>query len=291
LNNILYYLSLPFLYLLSVLPFRVLYAFSDFVCFLLYNVIGYRKEVVLKNLRNSFPDKSEKEILAICNKFYSYLCDLTIETFKTLTITPKKMKEHCSLAPEALALFNKYYDEKRSVIIVLGHYGNWEWAGNAFSLCCKQQLNVIYHPLSNPKFNRLIYNMRTRFGTGLIAMNNVFKEMLRNRDKLSATAFIADQTPSHQNVQWLTFLNQETAVFKGTEVIARKMNLPVIYISIFRIKRGFYEMQAHLISDAAATTPDGEITELHTRCLERDINLHPELWLWSHKRWKLKRQP
>ena len=167
-----FYVTLPFLYLISILPFPLLYLFSDFVFVLVYHVIGYRKKVVTQNLKNSFPEKSEEEILALRRKFYLYLCDIFLETFKTLTISKEAMLKHCRMNDESVMLMRKYYDEKKSIVLVLGHLGNWEWGGNAFSLQCKQQLYVIYHPLENKYFNKLIIGMRTRFGTKLMEMKN-----------------------------------------------------------------------------------------------------------------------
>ncbi len=287
-----YYLVIPFIYLLSLLPFPLLYLFSDLVFFLLYHVIGYRKDVVMENLRNSFPEKSEKELLAIRKAFFRFLCDLFIETFKTLTISKASMLRHCSMTPRGQALLDKLADEKKTVILVMGHYGNWEWGGNTFSLQCKQQLYVIYHPLSNKYFDGLMYRMRTRFGTRLIAMRNTFKEMLAKKtdtEHVAATAFIADQTPQPENAHWMTFLNQDTPVFKGTEIISRKLGLPIVYVSIRRVKRGYYQMDAEMLLEDPTGTPDGYISELHTQRLEQDIIAQPEIWLWSHRRWKHKR--
>jgi KDO2-lipid IV(A) lauroyltransferase len=290
LQALIYYITLPFIYLLSLLPFPVLYLFSDLVFFLLYTVFGYRKDVVHQNLRNSFPDKSEQEIRALGKAFFRHLCDMILEIFKTLTIRPETMLRRCALTPGAKELFDRLYEEHKSVIFVMGHMGNWEWGGNSFSLVCRQQLYVIYHPLQNKYFDGLIYRMRTRFGTKLIPMKNTFKEMLGNRKTvISATAFIADQTPRPENAYWTTFLNQDTPVFKGTEVIAKKLNMPIVYVSITKPKRGHYEMDAEMLLENPADTPDDYISELHTRRLERDIIAHPEIWLWSHKRWKHKR--
>lgn len=285
-----YYIALPFIYLLSLLPFPVLYLFSDFVFFLLYRVIGYRKDVVLNNLRNSFPGKTEKELLAIRERFFRYLCDLFIETFKTLTISPAKMLRHCSFEPAAKQLFNSLAEKKQSVIMVMGHYGNWEWGGNTFALECLQQLYVIYHPLADKHFDGLMYRMRTRFGNKLIPMKNTFKEMLTNKQAgVNATAFIADQTPMPENAYWTTFLNQDTPVFWGTEIISKKLDLPIVYVTIKRQKRGYYRLFAELLVPEPSKTATGEISELHTRRLEKDILEDPTIWLWSHKRWKHKR--
>lgn len=284
-----YYFALPFIYLLSLLPFPILYLVSDGLYVILYYVIGYRKEVVLQNLRNSFPDKSDGEIKRIRKDFYHYLCDLTLETFKTLTISKGDMLKHCSFQPETLKLFNKLAEEKKSIILVMGHWGNWEWAGNSCSLLFGHQLYVIYHPLSNKYFDGLIYRMRTRFGTKLIAMKDTYKEMANKRKELSATAFIADQTPSPEGAFWTTFLNQDTPIFKGTEKIAQRMNYPVVFGRVKRIKRGYYEISAEILFENPAQTEPDMISKSHTKALERDILAQPEIWLWSHRRWKHKK--
>ena len=286
---IVYYLLLPFIYLLSLLPFRILYLLSDAVYVLLFYIIGYRKKVVHANLQNSFPQKSAAEIIVIQKRFYHYFCDLLLETFKTLTISRKKMLEHCSLSDEAASLFASLADEHKSLIIVMGHHGNWEWAGNTFSICCKHQLYVIYHPLSNQYFNGLICKMRQRFGTRLIPMKDTFRDMIKNKDELNATAFIADQSPSPVKAHWMQFLNQDTAVFLGTEKIAEKVKYPIVYVSVRKLTRGYYTLTAELLRLPPNTGAEGDITAAHTQKLEADIVAQPETWLWTHKRWKHKR--
>jgi KDO2-lipid IV(A) lauroyltransferase len=290
LKAVIYYITLPFIYLLSILPFPLLYGLSNFFFFVLYRLVGYRKVLVLQNLRNSFPEKTEAEIQLIAKKFYKHLCDLFLETFKTLTISKKSMLKHCYLHPDARTLFTSLAAEKRSVILVMGHQGNWEWAGNTFSAEINSQLYVIYHPLANKYLDGLMYKMRTRFKTRLIAMKDTFKEMVVHRKEVTTTAFIADQTPSNvSGAYWMTFLNQDTPVFLGTERIARKMNYPIVYAFVKKIKRGVYELNAELLLENPSNTADGEITEMHTKRLEQDIRLQPETWLWSHRRWKRKR--
>src|SRR5664279_1294647 len=158
-----YYATLPFVYLLALLPFRLLYFFSDLVYILLYHVLRYRRKIVSENLISSFPEKSEEEILEIEKRFYRYFCDLFLETFKTLTISREKMVNHCRFEPETQAIFDQLARENQSFMVVMGHFGNWEWGGNTFSICCKHQLYVIYHPLSNKYFDGLVYRMRNRF--------------------------------------------------------------------------------------------------------------------------------
>ena len=283
-----YFVALPFIYGISLLPFPLLYLLSDGIYVLIYKVLGYRKEVVMNNLRNSFPEKDEAELKAIASKFYRWFCDLTLETLKTLTISPEEVRKRVEF--KGKDILQQYAREKRSVILVLGHYGNWELAGARYSQERDiPQLHVIYHPLANARFDRLMHHMRTRHGTKLYTMRETSKAMIRDRDLLTATAFIADQTPSPERAYWMTFLNQDTPVFQGTEGLARKLDKPVIYISITRPERGYYCMSMEtLVADPTRTT-DGEITEVHTRRLERDIRKYPELWLWTQRRWKHKR--
>ena len=283
-SAVIYYLVLPYIYLVSILPFRILYLLSDLVFLLIYHVFGYRKAVVTTNLERSFPEKSFDEICAIRRDFYKYFCDLSLETIKTLTISRSAVNAHFSYGD--MSAFEHFHKQKQSVIIVMGHLGNWELSGAYFSQLPLHQLYVIYHPLRNKYFDGLFYRMRTRHGTGLYPMKSAYRGMVRDRKSLTATAFIADQTPSPKNAHWMTFLNQETAVFKGTETIARKLDYPVIYLSVVREKRGHYRLDGELLVEHPGELIDNELTELHTKRLERDIIDHPETWLWSHRRWK-----
>jgi KDO2-lipid IV(A) lauroyltransferase len=267
----------------------LLYLLSDVFFCLLYYVAGYRRKVVKQNLANSFPEKTERERDRICRDFYRYFCDLFLETFKTLTISEAAMLRHCALTPQSVALFKRLHAEEKSVVLVMGHKGNWEWAGNTFSILCPQQLYVVYNPLGNKHFNGLMYRMRTRFGTKLIAMQDTFREMVRLRGEINATALIADQSPRPDSAQWVRFLHQDTAVFTGTERIASKMNYPVIYVSVTRTRRGYYTVSAEELVKSPAQEAPGRITELHTARLEADITSQPATWLWTHRRWKHKR--
>ncbi|MEO8588818.1 MAG: lysophospholipid acyltransferase family protein [Flavobacteriales bacterium] len=283
-----YYLSLPFIYGIALLPFPLLYLFSDFLFFVVYRVFGYRKKVVLSNLRNSFPEKSDAEIKKIAHAFYQWFCDLVVETLKTLTISPDAVRKRVTF--EGIDILRDYANKKQSIIVVLGHFGNWELAGARYSQEKDiPQLYVIYHPLHNKGFDRLMYHMRTRHGTKLYTMRETSKAMLRDKPLLTATAFIADQTPSPDRAYWTTFLGQDTPVFFGTEALARKLNYPVVYIAITRPRRGHYQMKAETLIEAPIGIPEGTVTEAHTQRLERDIRNHPDLWLWTHRRWKHKR--
>jgi Kdo2-lipid IVA lauroyltransferase/acyltransferase len=287
LQAILYYLLLPLLYLLSLLPFPILYLLSDLLNFILFRLIGYRKKVIIENLRRSFPQKSAQEIDAIARGFYRHFCDILLETFKTLTISRTAMLKHCYMHPDALALMERLAAEKKNLICVMGHMGNWEWAGNAFSLSSPHKLYVIYHPLSNKYFDGLMYRLRSRFGSIPVAMKDTFRTMVAHRNELNATAFIADQSPDPRGAYWMNFLQQDTPVFKGTEKLAGKLGYTVLFMSVYKTKRGYYYVNAQeLEGDFSA---EGALTKAHTLQLEKDIIRQPEIWLWSHRRWKHKR--
>jgi KDO2-lipid IV(A) lauroyltransferase len=281
-----FYLVYPILYLIASLPFWALYKLSDFLYYL-FLLSGYRKKVVLENLRNSFPEKNEKEIKTLSKAYFSYLCDLTLETLKTMRMTEQEARERC--AYQKAGWIDQMYAEKKSLVIVLGHYGNWEWAGPSFSLGTKYSLNVIYRPLSNPYFENMLTKARTKFGTRITPVNQTLREMVASRNKVTATGFIADQAATTSNSYWTTFLHQDTVVFNGPEKIAVKFNYPVVYMHIKRIKRGYYELTPELLFENPAATSEGEILEGFTKRLEKDIIDDPVVWLWSHKRWKHKR--
>lgn len=287
-QRVLFYLSYPLIYLIALLPFWALYKVSD-ILFVLLSLSGYRRKVIVKNLKNSFPEKSEKEIQVLARKYYRYLCDLILETLKTLTMSEKQALSHCVFKNEPW--LTKLCDEHKSIIIVMGHYGNWEWAGPSFTLSTGFQLVVIYKPLSNPWFEKMLVTMRTKFGTRITPLEKTLRDMVANQKDLTATAFIADQSiVSKSAFYWTTFLHQDTAVFTGPEKLAKRFNYPVVFMNVKRIRRGYYEVNPELLFENPGQTADNEISEAFIRRLEKEIMLDPVPWLWSHKRWKKKRK-
>ncbi len=283
-----YILAIP-VYLLALLPFPLFYLFCDFLFLLGYYVIGYRRKVINQNLANAYPEKSAKERALIAKRYFRFMIDLFLESFKLLVMTKKEVKKRVVFTN--MEVMHPFVEQKQSVIFVLGHYGNWEWCGQSFQIHFTGiQQDVLYHPLSSPFFEWLTYKLRTRWGVHPIPMNNAVKMMLGRKHVQTATAFLSDQTPSNkEGCYWLDFLNQDTPVFKGTEKLAVKFNRPVVFVHINRIKRGYYQSSFTLITDKPAEKPEGWITEQHTRLLEAEINHQPEYWLWSHRRWKHKR--
>lgn len=283
-----YYLAFPILYLTSLLPLWLLYLLSNVLNFFIFNIFGYRKKVILENLKNSFPEKSGNEIHKIYKDFCQFFCDLTLESLKLLTISEKKLKKIVLF--EDTTLLERFKREGKSVILVLGHFGNWELAGARFSLEPIHQLIVIYHPLGNKYFDHLVYKLRSRTGTKLLAMNETLRGMIKNKNTITATGFVGDQRPAPSASIQMTFLNQDTTVFNGTEKIAKKFKYPVIYFSIKPKKRGLYELKAELLSENPEETAEEEISKMHMKRLEKDILEKPAYWLWSHDRWKYNRK-
>ena len=268
----------------SLLPYPLLYRLSDFFYVIFYYLIGYRKKVVYQNLNLCFPDKSKAEIISLQKKFYRHFCDLVLESLKNFSITSEQAQER--MEQINVNAINQYFEKGRSVLIAGGHYGNWEWAGPSFSINRLYQLVVIYRPLSNPYFERMMVRMRTRFGTQITEAQQTLRRMIADKGKLTATAFIADQTASPESAYWTTFLNQDTAVFNGPEKLARKFDYPVVYFHVSRPRRGYYELKPELLFEHPGKTTENEILETFTRKLETDILNNPTIWLWSHRRWK-----
>lgn len=261
-----------------------MYRVSDVGYVFVYHIFGYRKKIARRNLKNAFPEKSEAERLVIEKKFYRYFCDLVLESIKTLTIPTEKLRKRVSFEGEEN--IRPLMEQGQSVLVAMGHFGNWEFAGAGYNNCGLHPINVIYHPLSNTKFDRLICHMRTRHGTRLYPKKKVAEYLERDKDEMSATVFITDQAPSPQRAYWTKFLNQDTAVFFGIEKFALKYDYPVVYLSIPRTKRGHYAMQFEVLVEEPRDTLSYEITEAHVKRLEEDVRRQPEIWLWTHRRWK-----
>lgn len=283
---IIYIILLPIIYLISILPFRILYILSDLIYLILYYVVGYRKQVVLDNLKNSFPNKNINELLAIRKDFYKHFCDTIVETIKTLTISKTAILKRCSFADDYIA--NLSAEKDKNIILLLGHLGNWEWGGAAYNYTSKSQLYVLYHPLSNKYFDKLLYKMRTRSGIKLIDMNKTHREFANTQKSFSTVAFIADQSPPRETTFWTNFLNQKTRFYQGAEKFAFKYDYAVMYIGVRKIRRGYYQIFNTIITNNPKDNTGSYVTEKFARLLEDDITLNPSIWLWSHRRWKHK---
>jgi len=279
-----YYLFLATAWFISLLPFKLLHIFSDVLYLIAYYVIGYRKKVVINNLKNAFPKKSDKEIELTAKEFYGNFCDIIVETLKTLTITEKQLRARVKYIN--IEMLDELHHQNKSVIAVQGHYCNWEWTVMMGPELTNYKHYAIYQPLSNKFFDRLIFNLRSKFGTAMIPMKFAYKTMLKNKNKPGFYQFGADQTPPKNSEFWTSFLNQDTPVFLGIEKIAKAVDIPVVFINVQRTKRGYYEVEFIKLFDNSKETDQYEITEKHVRTLEEIIRARPGNWLWSHRRWK-----
>jgi len=282
---------IPLLYFISILPFWMLFGLSNFFYLLVYYVIGYRKKVVTENLKRSFPEKPEAEIKKITRDFYLHFCDVIFETVKLLTISKKEFKRRCVIDEASIRSFQYFFDKNQTFVGVMGHCGNWEWGAIAHQVYFTRMITGVYHPLTNKNFDKFMLDLRSRFGGDIVAMSQLYKRLitLKQQNISTTIGLIADQTPPPESAYWTTFLNQDTPVFNGTEKLAKKFNYPVVYLNIKKAKRGYYNLSTTLITENPKDHPEGEISELHTRHLEKNIREQPHIWLWSHRRWKHKK--
>lgn len=286
---ILYYLFYGINRLVTLLPLRVLYIFSDIVYLLLYYFPSYRRNVVAVNLKNSFPEKNEEELRCVEKKFYKHLADVFIETLKLTHFSKSQLMRRFTVSN--LEIIEKLFDERRDIIAVLGHYNNWEWLA-VFPLYTKYKSVSIYKPLQNKFFDRFINNLRSQNGMVLTPMSKIIREIINDRKNSINTisAFISDQTPVKSEIKyWTTFLNQDTPIYMGTEKVASKYDMAVVFFNIQKIKRGYYNLNIELLFDHTAGLPEHQITETHVKRLEEIIREKPEYWIWSHRRWKHKK--
>jgi len=285
-SAILFYSIYSFLWIFSILPLKILYFFSDIFYIVVYYIISYRKLVVKKNLKTAFPDYTENEIKRISKEYYHHLCDLFIENFKLIHLTKKQILKRVSF--DGLELLDTYYKEKKSIIGVTGHFGNWEFM-NSIPLACNHEVWAAYKPLSNPYFDKFINGLRNKFGVKLFSMKDTVRTILRNKQngKITLNLLISDQIPAKNDIHyWTRFLNQDTAYFLGSERIAVKTGFAVVFISIIKETRGYYKIRFTPLFENPANTKKYEITEKHVSELEKLIIKQPQYWLWSHRRWK-----
>ncbi len=275
-----------FIFLIGLIPFRVLYVISDFLRFVLYRVVGYRRKVVEENIRNSFPALSEAEQKKLVSRSYKNLADIIVEGVKAFSMSNKQAVARYKFIN--LEFLSPYKEAGKSVILLPAHYGNWEWGGLSIPLQFDyNQAVVLYKPLSNKFADRMVKKNRSRTG---IFMGSIYKTAKLFQTYVSQTStffLVADQSPSNvARAYWTTFMGQETAFLPGPERYSRLYNLPVIFVDIQRVKRGYYEIAFSLITDNPASVPEGEIMARYARKLEDVIRKKPENWLWSHRRWK-----
>lgn len=272
--------------LISRLPLGFLYLFSDFFFLLNHYIIGYRKKVVLENLRNSFPEKSDKELKEIEKKFFKNFFDYMVETFKALTISETELRVRMQHINQDL--FHEAKAEGKNIIFLAGHVFNWEWITALAKILPQENSHPVYRKVNSSFWNDQIVNVRNRFGNKSLEDKEVLRHILRNPNNGNSTyMFVADQSPEIQNVdQGLKFLNQMTPVFIGYDKLATRMDLAFIYCEMKKVKRGYYQINYHRIYPDDEKFREYEVVKKFHHLLNDTVTKRPDNYLWTHRRWK-----
>lgn len=283
-RNILYYIVFGLLYLISLIPFWLVYIISDGISFLLYYVIRYRRKIVLNNLRIAFPEKTGKELTKISRQFYRDFTDNFIEFIKMISISKKEVEKRfvCDYSP-----INNLYASGLNIQMILGHYFNWEYACLTYPINVLYPFVVVYKPISNKNIDRLFKYTRSRFGANMVSSLNYRKEFGPFAKSRYTIALVGDQNPADTNTAyWTDFFGKKVPVVKGPERGAKLNKTAVVMLRIYKAKRGFYKAEMELLTADPRSLPDGEITKLMLAFIEDAIRKQPSNYLWSHRRWK-----
>lgn len=289
-GTIVFYLFYCINWIMTLLPLRFLYLFSDMLFVVLYYFPSYRRQVVSANLKNAFPEKTDHELAIIEKKFYRHLADLFIETLKLTHMSSRQLKKRFIVSN--LEILRKLKSEGRNIVAVCGHFSNWEWM-TVVPLFTDYKVVTIYKPLESKRFENFLNSLRIKYGMVLTPMSKIIREIITDRENGVKTiyAFIADQIPAKGDINyWTQFLNQETAVYLGAEKIASKYDMAVVFFNNQKIRRGYYNISVELLLEYTKGLPAYAVTEKHVKRLEEQIRAKPEYWIWSHRRWKHKRE-
>ena len=276
----------PFLWVVSLLPFRLLYALSDVMYVFLYRIFGYRKQTVMANLKLVFPNKSDAERKRIAKKFYHHLCDMILEAIKSMNIRFSDMKERFKFTN--IELIHDLEKRNKSIAMMCAHYGSWEWIF-ILQAYTSHKTFAIYKRLNNKYFDAMVRKIRARYDSYLITTKEAVKVLTENKEKglLTINGFVADQSPKkHKAFHWNAFMGIEVPMYTGAEMLSKKLDLTVVFFSVKRVKRGFYETTFQTLTETPKDFDDYEITDQFTKLVEKQIYEAPEYYLWTHKRWK-----
>lgn len=274
------------LYLISKLPLKVLYLFSDIIFFLNYYVVAYRENVITQNLKNSFPEKTEKEIRQIKKKFYLNFSDYLVETVKSFTISETESRVRMQHINQQV--FHDAKAEGKNVIMLAGHVFNWEWINAMARFIPQDHCHPVYRKVNNDFWENQMRKVRSRFGNEALEANEVILNIFRSKnDGNSAYMFVADQTPHFSHVTYgLEFLNQRTPAFIGYDKLATRMDLAFIYCEMKKVKRGYYQVNYHRIYPDGEKFTENEVVRKFHKLLENTLHKRPDNYLWSHRKWK-----
>jgi KDO2-lipid IV(A) lauroyltransferase len=272
----------------SRLPMRALYALSNFLYLLAFYVVRHRHRVIREQLEKVFPNSSNADRELIHKRFLKNFCDVMVEVLKSVSMTETDMRAHVQIVN--LAVARRYLDAGQSVMFVTSHLCNWEWLLHGVTLHLGYPVDAAYKPLHDPWAERLMLGIRSRFGARLVPAKELLADFLRRRGIVRAVAMNADQAPiSTDQRYWTRFLGQDTAFYIGAEQIARATRLPIIYVGVRRIRRGYYEVGLQPLWDGREATAPNSVTERYARACEIDVLERPADWLWSYRRWRLKK--
>lgn len=288
-RRIIYLITYPFLWCISMLPFKLLYLLSDFIYLIVYYIIGYRKTTVRENLALALPHLTSKERLVIEKKSFQHLCDMFLEMIKTMTISKKEIEQRFVFTN--IELYNKLEKQEKSIAMMLAHYGSYEWviSMNAYVTFSAY---AIYKKIANPYFDKLVREIRSKFNANLVTTKETIPTIIKNNrsKKLSIYGFASDQSPRISSAyHWQKFMGIEVPVHTGAEILAKKYNMNMIFLKVKKVKRGFYEASFELLCENPKEVPNYEITDKFLTLVEQQIYDAPEYYLWTHKRWKHKR--
>jgi lauroyl/myristoyl acyltransferase len=286
---LIFIIAYPFLWFISILPFRLLYGISDGVYFLMYYVIGYRKKVVRANIALALPHLNQQERLLIEKKSYHHLCDMFLEMIKTMTISSAEMNKRFVVTN--LEVMTELEKKEKSVMLIASHYASWEWL-----LSFNQKISLkgvgVYKKLANQHFDKLVRNIRSKYNTELVPTNKTISLIADNyRNNIQCIYGLAsDQSPKIDRIfHWQSFMGVEVPVHTGPEMLAKKYDMNVVFAKVKKVKRGYYEMTIVPLSENAKSAPDFKITEAYIKEVEKQIQEAPEFYFWTHKRWKHRR--
>lgn len=275
--------------LLSKMPLWFLYGLTDTIYVFIYYVIGYRKKVVINNIQSSFPDKSEAEVKKIAKEFYNRFTEYMAETIKAISISDTEMCKRVKFLN--VPLVQPYADKGQSIILAGTHQFNWEWALLTGCLVLPFPVDAVYQRLSNKGFDQLMLDTRSKFGGQPIHKNNIIRSLLKSKERIKAVAIMADQSPRKKAVKyWTTFMNQETAFFTGSQQIAIALKYPVFFYRMMRLKRGYYTVELVKLTDPPYEKDSNKILDLYVKHTQQLIEDDPAGYLWTHKRWKIKKE-
>lgn len=281
---------------LAWLPLSVLFVFSNLAYLVIYHLWRYRLKVVRKNLRNAFPDYSDNELLAIERQFYHHFCDLMAEELKLLNMSDKERERRIVI--KGVELIEQAAAEGRPAFVYGGHIGNWEWTPDISSRV-KPPLTkaAVYETQRNTFSDDGIKQLRERTypGVFLFSQKKAARALLNLKETYGSFQLwlISDQCPPHHRiVHWATFLNQDTPYISGGEAIGRKLNAKFLMAHVTKPRRGYYEVNVRNIQPTPEefANQDGYPYSLaFMRMLEENIREQPEIYLWTHNRWKYRR--